>query len=48
LRLAQRERKPLELPERLLEQQALLLQQVLPELPARRPLERPWVFLPLA
>jgi hypothetical protein len=38
----------LELPERLLEQQALLPQQVLQELPARRPLGRPLVSLPLA
>jgi len=38
----------LELPERLLEQQALLPQQVLQELQERRPLEPPLVFLPLA
>jgi hypothetical protein len=37
LRLAQRERKPLELPERPLEQQALLPKQVLQGLPERRP-----------
>jgi len=48
LRLAQLERKPLELPERLLEQQALLPQQVLQVLQERRPLEPPLVFLPLA